>query len=80
MNLAIRSIDARIAHGDTFHNDRHPDLRGCPKTPSPLAGEGWGGGLFFNGLDRQRLSKNASQGRLRAHRYTLQLSKINATH
>jgi len=27
MNLAIRGIDAQIAHGDTFHNDRHPDLR-----------------------------------------------------
>jgi len=27
MNLAIRSIDGQIAHGDTFHNDRHPDLR-----------------------------------------------------
>jgi hypothetical protein len=38
-------------------------LRGCTKTPSPLAGEGWGGGLFFNGLARQRLYKNASQSR-----------------
>ena len=27
MNLAIRGIDAQIAHGDTFHNDKHPDLR-----------------------------------------------------
>ena len=27
MNLAIRGIDAQIAHGDSFHNDRHPDLR-----------------------------------------------------
>jgi type I restriction enzyme M protein len=27
MNLAIRGIDGNIAHGDTFHNDRHPDLR-----------------------------------------------------
>ena len=27
MNLAIRGIDGRIEHGDTFHNDRHPDLR-----------------------------------------------------
>jgi len=23
MNLAIRGIDAQIAHGDTFHNDQH---------------------------------------------------------
>jgi type I restriction enzyme M protein len=27
MNLAIRGIDAQIAHGDTFHDDRHPDLK-----------------------------------------------------
>jgi type I restriction enzyme M protein len=28
MNLAIRSIDSgQIAHGDTFHSDRHPDLK-----------------------------------------------------
>lgn len=27
MNLAIRSIDAKIELGDTFHNDRHKDLK-----------------------------------------------------
>ncbi len=27
MNLAIRGIDAQIAHGDTFHNHKHPDLK-----------------------------------------------------
>src|SRR4029453_10499886 len=27
MNLAIRGIDAQIAHGDAFHNDRNPDLK-----------------------------------------------------
>lgn len=27
MNLAIRGIDGQIGHGDTFHNDRHHDLR-----------------------------------------------------
>ena len=27
MNLAIRGIEANIAHGDTFHNDRYPDLK-----------------------------------------------------
>jgi len=27
MNLAIRGIDAQIGHGDTFHIDRHPDLK-----------------------------------------------------
>jgi type I restriction enzyme M protein len=27
MNLAIRGIDAQIAHGDTFHRHAHPDLK-----------------------------------------------------
>jgi type I restriction enzyme M protein len=27
MNLAIRGIDAQIVQGDTFHSDRHPDLK-----------------------------------------------------
>ena len=27
MNLAIRGIDGRIVHGDSFLDDRHPDLR-----------------------------------------------------
>jgi type I restriction enzyme M protein len=27
MNLAIRGIDGNIEQGDTFHNDRHPDLK-----------------------------------------------------
>ena len=27
MNLAIRGIDAQIEFGDSFRNDRHPDLR-----------------------------------------------------
>ncbi|MFQ3684831.1 N-6 DNA methylase, partial [Roseiflexus sp.] len=27
MNLAIRAIDGQIAQGDSFHNDRFPDLR-----------------------------------------------------
>ena len=27
MNLAIRGIEGQIAHGDSFHNDGHPDLR-----------------------------------------------------
>ena len=26
-NLAIRGIEEQIAHGDSFHNDRHPDLK-----------------------------------------------------
>ena len=27
MNLAIRGIDGQVAHGDSFHDDRHPDLK-----------------------------------------------------
>ena len=27
MNLAIRGIEGQIAHGDSFHHDRHPDLK-----------------------------------------------------
>ena len=27
MNLAIRGIEGQIGHGDTFQNDRHPDLK-----------------------------------------------------
>ena len=27
MNLAIRGIEGQIAHGDSFRDDRHPDLR-----------------------------------------------------
>ncbi len=27
MNLAIRGIEGQIAYGDSFHDDRHPDLR-----------------------------------------------------
>ena len=27
MNLAIRGIEGQIAHGDSFHNDKHPDLK-----------------------------------------------------
>jgi hypothetical protein len=34
MNLAIRGIDGQIAHGDTFHNDRHPTSR--PTSSSPI--------------------------------------------
>ena len=27
MNLALRGIEGNIAHGDSFHNDRYPDLK-----------------------------------------------------
>ena len=39
MNLAIRGIDCRIAHGDTSHSERHSDFNGdhIPANP-PNAG------------------------------------------
>ena len=44
MNLAIRGIDAQIAHGDTFHNDRHPDLRADFILANPHFNDSdWGG-------------------------------------
>ena len=47
MNLAIRGIDGQIAHGDTFHNDRHPDLKADyhPRQPA---------------LQRERLARRAA--------------------
>ena len=50
MNLAIRGIDGQIAHGDTFHNDKHPDLKADYVLANPP----------FND---QRLARRAAQGR-----------------
>jgi len=45
MNLAIRGIDGQIAHGDTFHNDRHPDLKAdFILANPPFNVSDWGGG------------------------------------
>ena len=44
MNFAIRGIEGQIAHGDSFHNDRHPDLKGdfiLAKPPFNVSD--WGG-------------------------------------
>ncbi len=47
MNLAIRSIDGQIAHGDTFHNDRHPDLKADYILANPPFNvSDWRGGLL----------------------------------
>jgi type I restriction enzyme M protein len=44
MNLAIRGIDAQIGHGDTFHNDRHPDLKADYVLANPpFNSSDWGG-------------------------------------
>jgi len=47
MNLAIRQIDGQIAHGDTFHNDRFPDLRADYILANPPFNmKDWGGELL----------------------------------
>ena len=44
MNLAIRSIEADIANGDTFHQDLHPDLRADYVLANPPFNiSNWGG-------------------------------------
>jgi type I restriction enzyme M protein len=49
MNLAIRGIDAQIAHGDTFHNDRHPDLKADYVMANPPFNDSdWRGDLLKN--------------------------------
>jgi type I restriction enzyme M protein len=44
MNLAIRGIDARITHGDSFHNDQHKDLKADYVLANPPFNDSdWGG-------------------------------------
>jgi type I restriction enzyme M protein len=57
MNLAIRGIDGQITHGDTFHNDRHPDLKADFILANPHFNDSdWGG-------DRVRDDKRWQFGR-----------------
>jgi type I restriction enzyme M protein len=44
MNLAIRGIDAQIGHGDTFHADKHPDLKADFVLANPPSMTATGGG------------------------------------
>jgi type I restriction enzyme M protein len=47
MNLAIRGIDAHIAHGDSFHNDQHPDLKADFVLANPPFNDSdWNGALL----------------------------------
>jgi len=49
MNLAIRGIEGQIAHGDSFHNDRHPDLRAAFILANPPFNvSDWGGERLRN--------------------------------
>ena len=49
MNLAIRGIEALVAHGDSFHNDRHPDLKADFILANPHFNDNdWGGERMKN--------------------------------
>src|SRR5258707_10308474 len=49
MNLAIRGIDAQIAHGDSFHTDQHPDLKADYVLANPPFNDSdWCGELLRN--------------------------------
>lgn len=49
MNLAIRGIDGRIEDGDSFLNDRHPDLRADYVLANPPFNDSnWGGDQLRN--------------------------------
>jgi hypothetical protein len=49
MNLAIRGIYAQIAHGDSFHNDQHPDLKADYVLANPPFNDSdWRGELLRN--------------------------------
>ena len=44
MNLAIRGIEGQTAHGDSFHDDRHPDLKANFILANPHFNDNdWGG-------------------------------------
>ncbi len=44
MNLAIRGIEGQVAQGDSFHNDRHPDLKAdFILANPPFNVKNWGG-------------------------------------
>ena len=61
MNLAIRGIDGRIAQGDSFHNDRHADLRADFILANPPFNiSDWGGGELIN--DRRWLYGTPPKG------------------
>ena len=50
MNLAIRGIGGQIAHGDSFHNDRHPDLKAdFILANPPFNVSDWGGERLVEG-------------------------------
>ena len=61
MNLALRGIEGNIAHGDSFHNDRHPDLKADYILANPPFNvSDWGGERLQD--DRRWQYGVASQG------------------
>ena len=55
MNLAIRGIEGQIAHGNSFHNDRHPDLNADYILANPPFNvSDWGGERLVAELQAQQ--------------------------
>ena len=55
MNLAIRGIEGQISHGDSFHNDRHPDLKADYILANPPFNvSDWGGERLVAELQAQQ--------------------------
>jgi type I restriction enzyme M protein len=64
MNLAIAGSDAQIAHGSSFHNDRHVDVKAdCVLANLPFNDSGWRR-EFLKG-DKRSVSGTPSAGRAR---------------
>ena len=61
MNLAIRGIEGQIAHGDSFHNDRHPDLKADYILANPPFNvSDWGGERLAD--DKRWALRGAAEG------------------
>ena len=66
MNLAIRGIEGQISHGDTFHDDRHPDLKADYILANPPFNvSDWRGDLLQNDKRWQYGTPPAAQRQLR---------------
>ena len=69
MNLAIRGIcgiEGRVVHGDSFHDDRHPDLRAdFILANPPFSVSDWGGGAAGGGQAIALWRPAAAQRQLR---------------
>jgi len=64
MSLAIRCIDGKIAHGDTFHDDRRPDLKADFLLANPAFNISVWGGERLAGDKRWQCGLPQSDGRV----------------